>query len=138
MEPNVAKFSRSGVPFQDSALLIARLTLALLFLVAAYNKIVGYSGAIAYLRKLGVPEPSMVTPGVIAFELLAGLLLIIGYQTRIIALLIAGFCVVSAGLAHFHLGDANQMNHFLKNLAIAGGALALYVAGAGSRSLDGR
>ena len=67
---------------------------------------------------------------------LAALLLLVGYQTRIVALLIAGFCIASGLLAHFNLSDANQLNHLLKNFAIAGGALALYAAGAGAKSLD--
>lgn len=125
-------------PMRDLALLAARLLIATLFLVAAFNKLVGYPGVIAYFRKLGVPEPSVVTPAVIGFEVLAGLLLIVGYQTRIVALLIAAFCVVSGVLGHSQITDPNNLNHLLKNFAIAGGALALYASGAGGRSLDGR
>jgi putative oxidoreductase len=128
--------ARSPAPFADAALVIARLCIALLFAVAAYNKLVGYAGAVGYFRRLGLPEPAMVTPAIIAFEALAALLLLVGYQTRIVALLIAGFCIASGLLAHFNLSDPNQLNHLLKNFAIAGGALALYASGAGSRSLD--
>jgi len=125
-------------PMRDFALLCARLLLALLFLVAAFNKLVGYAGVISYFRKLGVPEPSVMAPAVIGFEILAGLLLIAGYQTRIIALLIAGFCIVSGVLGHSQISDPNNLNHLLKNFALAGGALALYAAGAGTKSMDGR
>lgn len=125
-------------PLRDFALLAARILIATLFLVAAFNKLVGYSGVIAYFRKLGLPEPSVVTPAVIGFEVLAGLLLIVGYQTRIVALLIAAFCVVSGMLGHSQITDPNNLNHLLKNFAIAGGALALYASGAGGKSLDGR
>jgi putative oxidoreductase len=123
---------------RDYALLVARLLFATLFLVAGFNKLVGYSGVIGYFRKLGIPEPSVVTPAVIGFEMLAGLLLIVGYQTRIVALLIAIFCIVSGVLGHAQISDPNNLNHLLKNFALAGGALALYAAGAGAKSLDAR
>jgi putative oxidoreductase len=128
----------SHPPLRDFALLGARVLIAALFLVAAFNKLVGYAGVIGYFRKLGLPEPSMLAPSVIGFEILAGLLLLVGYQTRIVALLIAGFCIVSGVLGHSQISDPNNLNHLLKNFALAGGALALYAAGAGSRSLDGR
>ncbi len=79
-----------------------------------------------------------MAPAVIGFEVLAGLLLLVGYQTRIVALLVAGFCVVSGVLGHSQIGDPNNLNHLLKNFAIAGGALALYASGAGAKSLDGK
>jgi putative oxidoreductase len=128
----------SQPPMRDLALLLARFLLAALFLVAAFNKLIGYSGVIGYFRKLGIPEPSMMAPTVIGFEVLAGLLLLIGYQTRIVALLIAGFCILSGVLGHSQISDPNNLNHLLKNFALAGGALALYASGAGAKSLDGR
>lgn len=134
----MAAAKTSQPPMRDLALLGARILIAILFLVAAFNKLIGYSGVIGYFRKLGLPEPSMVAPAVIGFEVLAGLLLLVGYQTRIVALLIAGFCVASGVIGHFQINDPNNLNHLLKNFAIAGGALALYASGAGARSLDGR
>ncbi len=131
-------FDRPNTAGQDIALLVARILLGMLFVIAAYNKAKGYGGAVGYFGKLGVPVPGLVAPIVIAFEAIAGLLLIIGYQTRIVALLLGLFCVVAALLAHANFGDGNQLNHFLKNIAIAGGALALYSAGAGAYSVDGR
>jgi putative oxidoreductase len=128
----------SHPPLRDLALLLSRILIAALFLVAASNKLIGYSGVIGYFRKLGIPEPSMMAPTVIGFEVLAGLLLLIGYQTRIVALLVAGFCIVSGVLGHSQIDDPNNLNHLLKNFALAGGALALYASGAGAKSLDGR
>ena len=125
-------------PLRDFALLAARLLIAVLFLVAAFNKLVGYAGVVGYFRKLGLPEPGVLAPAVIGFEVLAGLLILVGYQTRIVALLIAGFCIVSGVLGHSQIADPNNLNHLLKNFAIAGGALALYASGAGAKSLDGR
>ncbi len=117
-------------------LLVGRILIGLLFLVAAYNKIKGYGGTTGYFGRLGVPMPAVVTPLVIAFELAAGVLLIIGYQTRMVAFALAAFVVVAALLAHMNFADANQLNHFLKNLAVGGGCLALFVSGPGSYSVD--
>jgi putative oxidoreductase len=124
--------------YNDIALLAARILIAVLFLVASYNKFKGLGGTTAYFTKLGVPAPSIAGPVVAFFELAAGILILVGFKTRFVALAIALFCIVSALLAHTNFGDGNQLNHFLKNLAIAGGCLALFVAGAGAMSVDAK
>lgn len=124
--------------FNDIALLIGRILIAVLFLIAAYNKAKGLTGTTAYFTKLGVPGPSIAAPVVAIFEALAGLLILVGFKTRLVALALAVFVVVAALLAHTNFGDGNQLNHFLKNLAIAGGLLALFVSGAGAFSVDAK
>jgi putative oxidoreductase len=124
--------------FNDIALLIGRILIGLLFVMAAYAKFKGLTGTTGYLTKLGVPAPSIMAPIVAAFELLAGVLVIVGFKTRLAALAIAIFVVIAALLAHTNFADQNQLNHFLKNLAIAGGCLALFVSGAGAYSVDAR
>jgi putative oxidoreductase len=124
--------------FGDVALLIGRILLGALFLIAAYNKMKGYSGGLGYFGKLGIPAPSIMLPLTILFEAVAGVLLIIGYQTRLVALAIAAFCIATALIAHTNIADGNQFNHLLKNLAVAGGALALFVSGPGAQSLDAK
>jgi len=124
--------------FNDVALLIGRILIALLFLIAAYNKLKGLGGSTAYFTKLGVPAPSIAAPVVAAFELIAGIMVLAGYKTRCAALAIAVFVVTAALLAHTNFADANQLNHFTKNLAIAGGCLALFVSGAGAFSMDAK
>jgi putative oxidoreductase len=134
----MAAMDRKLSAFNDIALLIGRILIAALFLIAAYNKFKGLGGSTAYMTKLGVPQASIMAPVVAGFEALVGVLLLIGFQTRCVALAIAIFVVIAAFLAHTNFGDGNQLNHFLKNMAIAGGALALFVAGAGALSVDGR
>jgi putative oxidoreductase len=124
--------------YGDVALLIGRILIGALFLIAAYNKIKGYGGSIGYFGKLGVPAPSVTVPLTILFEAAAGILLIVGYKTRLVALAIAAFCLVTALVAHTNIADSNQLNHLLKNLAVTGGALALFVSGAGAQSLDAK
>jgi putative oxidoreductase len=123
---------------QNLALVVGRILLGALLIVAAYNKFKGYDGSIAYFGRLGLPSPSVLLPLVLLFEVACGVLLIVGYQTRLVALAVGAFVVAAAFSAHTNFADGNQMNHFLKNLAIAGGCLALFVSGAGAWSVDGR
>jgi putative oxidoreductase len=124
--------------FNDIALLISRILIALLFLVAAYNKLKGIGGATGYFTKLGIPAPSVAAPVVAAFELASGILLLAGFKTRFVALAVAVFVVIAALFAHTNFADGNQLNHFMKNLAIAGGCLALFVTGAGAYAMDAK
>ena len=124
--------------YNDIALLLARILIAILFLIASYNKFKGLGGSTAYFTKLGVPQASTVAPIVAAFELVAGLLLLVGFKTRFVALAIGVFVIIAALLAHTNFADGNQLNHFLKNFAIVGGCLALFVTGAGAYSMDAK
>src|SRR5690242_6689059 len=89
---------------------------------------------IAYMQAFGVP--GQLLPLAIGFELGCGLLILFGYQTRIAALLLAGFCVATALLFHTRFGDRNQLLHFEKDLAIAGGFLMVFALGSGAWSID--
>lgn len=129
---------RQARQYQDVALLIGRILVGALFVIAAYGKFKGLPGTTTYFAKLGVPSASIMAPLVAAFELLVGVMLVVGFQTRLAAIAMAAFVIVAALLAHTNFGDSNQLNHFLKNLAIAGAGLALFIAGAGGYSVDGR
>lgn len=118
------------------ALLAARALMAAIFILSGYNKIVGYAGTQQYMAANGVPD--ILLPLVILVELGGGLLILFGFQTRIAAILLAGFTLVAAFLFHAKFGDRNQMIHFMKNLAIVGGFLSLYVSGPGPFSIDAR
>ena len=134
----MATIEKRLAAYNDIALLISRILIALLFLVASYNKLKGIGGTTGYFTKLGIPGPSIAAPVVAAFELAAGILLLAGFKTRFVALAIAVFVIVAALFAHTNFADGNQLNHFLKNLAIAGGCLALFVTGAGAYAMDAR
>ena len=119
-----------------AAALVGRLLLAALFLLEGWSKLRGYGPAGAYMEKFSVP--AALLPGAILVELGGGLLLVIGCQTRLAALALAAFCIAAAFLFHTNFADHNQLLHFQKDLAIAGGLLALFAFGPGRFSIEGR
>ena len=121
---------------RDAALLVSRLLLGAIFIVEGYGKIAGYTAAQAYMQKYGVSD--MLLPLVIAVELLGGLLIVAGWQTRSAAFVLAGFCILAALFFHLDFANRSQSIQFMKNLAIAGGFLALLASGAGAWSVDAR
>lgn len=121
---------------QTLAAPLGRVFIALIFVITGLNKISNYSGTQGYMESMGVP--GMLLPLVIALEVIGGLAIILGWQARIVAFLLAGFCLVSAVLFHGNIGDQTQFIQFLKNLGLAGGFLFIVANGAGAWSLDGR
>ena len=121
-------------PLMDLFELGGRVFMAVIFLVAGYGKITGYAGTAAYMKSVGVPGGLL--PLVIALELGGGLLIVAGFQTRIIAFLMSGFCLLAALLFHNHFDNQMQSIMFMKNVAMAGGFLFLVVHGAGTFSVD--
>ena len=115
---------------------LGRLLIASIFVVSGLGKIAGYEGTQAYMDSVGVP--GTLLPVVIALEVVGGLAIILGWQTRIVAFLLAGFTLLSAILFHADFGDQMQMISFMKNLAIAGGFLFLVANGPGALALDNR
>src|SRR5260370_17524875 len=80
--------------------------------------------------------PGQVLPLAIAVEWGGGVMILCGYHTRGAGVLLAGFCLVTAVLFHTKFGDRNQLLHFEKDLAIAGGLLVLFAHGGGAWALD--
>lgn len=115
--------------------LVARVLLSILFITAGYSKLGSVEGTAAYMASQGVPG-ILVWP-TIALELLGGLAILVGFQTRIIALALAGFSVLAALIFHLVPGDQMQMISLYKNLGLAGGFLLLAANGAGALSVDG-
>ncbi len=120
----------------NAAALLGRIFMSAIFITAGYGKIGGYAGAAGYMDKMGVP--SALLPLVILTELGGGLLIVAGWQTRIVSILLAGFTLLAGLLFHLKVGDAPNMIQFWKNVAISGGFLVLFANGAGAWSVDGR
>ena len=113
-----------------------RILIGLIFVLAGLNKIVAIEGTQGYMEAMGVPG-ILIYPTIL-FEVGAGLAIIIGYQTRIVALSLAAFSLITAFIFHNNLGDQTQFVMFMKNLSMAGGFLFLARDGAGQPSLDSR
>ena len=117
---------------------IGRFLLAALFLISGLSKLGAAAATTGYIASVGLPLPSVVYAITLLVEIGGGLLLLIGFQVKPVALVLALFSVGAAILFHNNFADQNQAIHFVKNLAIAGGLLQLGVAGAGRFSLDAR
>jgi putative oxidoreductase len=122
-------------------LLLARVFIAALFLVAGTRKLLTYAATVGYMTKLGFPAPEVLTPIAIAIEIGGGLMLASGWRTRWAAWLLVAFVVVATAMAHrfwqFEPAQfANQLNHFLKNIAIIGGLIFVATFGPGRTALD--
>jgi putative oxidoreductase len=114
-----------------------------LFLVVGIRSIVLYAGAVGYFAKLGFPAPEATTWLAIAIDLAGGVLLILGWKTRWISWLLVVFVAIAIAMAHrFWEYDAtqyaNQLNHFLKDLAIIGALFYVITFGPGAMSVDER
>jgi putative oxidoreductase len=107
-----------------------------MFVMSGLNKIGGYAATQGYMESMGVP--GMLLPAVILLEVLGGIAVIIGWHTRIAALLLAGFTLLAGILFHGNISDQMQMIMFMKNVAITGGFLFLVAHGPGAYALDNR
>ncbi len=121
---------------QQHSSFLGRLLISLLFLAAGLNKITAYAGTASYMEAMGVP--SILLPAVIVLEILGALAIIIGFKTRLVAFLLAGFSLLSALIFHFDFADQMQATLFMKNVAIAGGFLFLVAHGPGTWAIDNR
>ena len=116
--------------------LIGRIFISLIFLIAGVGKIFNYEGTIGYMESFGVPGYLLI-PAII-IEILFPLLVIIGYKTKLAALVLALFAALLAIIFHTDFFNQMQLMSFLKNFAIAGGFLIIFVKGAGKYSIDQR
>lgn len=121
------------IPYFNTA---GRLLISAIFLLSGLSKITGYAATQGYMEAMGVPGAML--PLVIVFEIAASVAVIVGWQTRVAAFLLAGFSLVSALIFHGNLGDQVQFIMFMKNVSIAGGFLFLVANGPGTLALDNR
>lgn len=128
----------------STIVLVSRILLSAIFILASFDKFSDVAGTTSYFAGLGLPMPGLVTWASGLFELIAGLCILVGFQTRIAAWLLAAFCVVSAYIGHYGQGGDDptlvlmNMQALMKNIAIAGGFLVLAIHGPGSLSVDAR
>ena len=122
---------------------IARVLLALMFVLAGFSKFAGLAGTAGYIASKGLPMPMVLAVLTAIVEVVGGIALIVGFQARFAALALAVFTILASFLFHnFWAMPAEQafVNQlmFMKNLAVAGGLLFVFSLGAGPASLDAR
>ncbi|PVZ82929.1 DoxX family protein [Serratia sp. S1B] len=124
-------------------LLLARVLLITLFLIFGLSKLTGFEGTVQYMNMLHAPLPTLSAIIAVVAEAFLGLLILIGFYTRPIAVLLALYTLGSAMIGHTYwhttgdmMQDLNTKIHFFKNMSIVGGFLLLAVAGPGAISVD--
>ena len=114
--------------------LVARVFISLIFLLSGINKIGNYEGTVGWMESLGMPGIFLI-PAII-LEIVAPMLIMIGYKVKISAALLSVFCVTTAIIFHSDFSDQMQFISFMKNIGLAGGFLFIVVNGAKDFSLD--
>ena len=114
--------------------LIGRVFISGIFLLSGFNKIGNYNGTIGWMESFGLPG-FLLIPAIV-LEIVAPILIIVGYQTKIAAAALSLFCIATAFIFHNDFSDQMQIIAFMKNIALAGGFLFLVVNGAKGYCLD--
>lgn len=120
--------------------LIGRILITAIFLNSALDKIIGFKGVAGYMASKGMPFAEFLLVGAIAFEIAGSLMVLLGWNARWGALLLAIFMVPATLIFHnFWAMDAaqyqNQFNHFMKNLSMLGALIFIIGVGSGPLSL---
>ena len=118
--------------------LVGRILMAAIFLISGLGKIAAPAGTIGYIASAGLPFPQLGLAIAVFVEVVGGIALIAGYRTRIVAAVLAIFCVATAFSFHFNLVDQNQFIHFFKNIAWSVGYCRPVAFGADRFRLDAR
>ena len=116
--------------------LLGRILISALFFLNGIFKINNYEGTIGWMEGFGMPGILLIPT--IILEILGPVLIIIGYKTKLAAGLLSLFCIATAFIFHNDFADQMQFTSFLKNIALAGGFLILFVNGAKGFSLDNK
>lgn len=127
--------------YTSSVSVLARILLALMFILSGFGKLTDIQGTAGYIASGGLPFPTLLAAGVGALELLGGLALVIGFQARWVGLVLGLFTLVASVVFHpFWAVPADQQSItqllFMKNLSVAGGLLLVSALGAGPLSMD--
>ena len=114
--------------------LVARILISALFLINGIFKIINYDGTVGWMEGFGIPGILLI-PAII-LEIVGPILIILGYKAKIAAGLLSLFCIATAVIFHNDFSDQMQLGSFLKNIALAGGFLFIFINGTKDFSLD--
>ena len=129
------KWYRKLVETDDILAMVGRLLLSAIFLASAFGKITNFEATIRYMDAHGIPWAAALCATAAALEVLGGVSLLLGFQTRLGALGLAAFLIMTTWI--FHRGPEQRI-HLLKNIAILGGLMQVAAFGSGAMSLEGR
>lgn len=118
--------------------LVARLLLSVIFIMSGVAKIFNFEGTAGYIASAGLPFPELGVIVAIVIEIVGGLSVLFGFKMYWGANMLAIYTIIAAAIFHRDFADQNQMVHFMKNLAIAGGLLYAAHFGAGKWSFDSK
>ena len=121
---------------QDLAALVGRVLMSAIFVWSGYVKLMSPAGAQAYFVHVGVAFPQLVWVVAVVIELIGGLLLLLGIQTRVVAGILGIWSIATAIVAHTNFADVDMQIHFMKNVAMAGGYAVLAGFGGGAYTLE--
>lgn len=128
--------------YQSVILLLGRLGLCSIFLLAALGSLMNWSATVEFMRNAGIPMPNFMLIGALAFQIVGGFSVLIGYYARVGALLLLIFVLATAFTMHNYWAMAPEQQHdemvqFMKNISIGGGLLMVIGFGSGPLSIDG-
>jgi putative oxidoreductase len=116
--------------------LLGRVLMSVIFLSDGYRKLMAPAATMGMFTHYHLPVVGAAYALAVAVELGGGALILIGWKTRLVAPVMAVWCLATAVVAHWHPDDTTQMTNFMKNVCMAGGFLQLAVYGAGRFSVD--
>lgn len=141
--PQPTSTAISATSTQDIVALVGRILLAYMYIPSGFGKLMGFAGTVGYITSAGLPLPEIAAAAAILVEIGCGIALLLGFQTRSAAVVLAIFTVVAGLFFHQYWAvpeamKMGQMIHFNKNIAIAGGLLAFAAFGPGRLSVEKR
>jgi putative oxidoreductase len=135
---NVSATANGAASNSSLVILAARVLLSILFILAGFGKLTAISATAGWFGSIGLPMPTVTTVIVGLVELLGGLAILVGFQTRIAAIVLAVFVLGATAVAHLDFSQAGNALMLQKNLGLTGGLLLLAVLGAGVWSIDAK
>jgi putative oxidoreductase len=135
---NVSTAAGGAASNHSLAILAGRVLLSILFILAGYAKLTDIAGTAGWFGSIGLPMPTAAATIAGLIELLGGLAILVGFQTRVVAIVMAVFTLAATAIAHLDFSQAGNALMLQKNLGLTGGFLLLAVLGAGAWSIDAK
>jgi putative oxidoreductase len=135
---NVSATANNAASSGSLVILVGRVLLSILFILSGFAKLTAISGTAQWFGSIGLPLPTAVAVIAGLIEFLGGLAILVGFKTRIVAVVMAIFTLAATAIAHLDFSDQMQLLMLQKNLGLTGGFVLLAVLGAGAYSIDAK